>query len=68
MRCHAVIDTNVLVSSLLSKHENAATVRIIDKVFTNEIIPVFSKENLSEYHEILRRKNLNYWKTWCRIF
>ena len=56
MSCHAVIDTNVLVSSLLSKHENAATVRIIDKVFTNEIIPVFSKEILSEYHEVLRRK------------
>lgn len=58
--CYVVIDTNVLVSSLLSKHDNAATVRVIDKLFSGDIIPIYSKEILSEYHEVLRRKKFKF--------
>ncbi|MFI3215103.1 MAG: putative toxin-antitoxin system toxin component, PIN family [Eubacteriales bacterium] len=60
MMCYVVIDTNVLVSSLLSKHDNAATVRVIDKLFSGDIIPIYSKEILSEYHEVLRRKKFKF--------
>lgn len=31
MTCYAVIDTNVLVSALLSSHDDAATVLIVEK-------------------------------------
>ena len=31
MSCYAVIDTNVLVSALLSKHDDAATVQVIER-------------------------------------
>lgn len=58
--CYVVIDTNVLVSSLLSKHDNAATVLVIDKLFSGDIIPIYSKEILSEYHEVLRRKKFKF--------
>lgn len=59
MSCLAVIDTNVLVSALLSKHADSATVKVIEKLFDGEIIPVYSNEITNEYREVLHRKNLN---------
>lgn len=41
MICYAVIDTNVLVSALLSGNETAATVQIVGKLINGEIIPVY---------------------------
>ena len=43
-----VIDTNVLISALLSKHRDAATVRVLEAVFDGTIIPVFNDEILEE--------------------
>ncbi len=60
MTYYVVIDTNVLVSSLLSKHDDASTVKIIEKIFSKEIIPLFSEEILREYHEVLRRKKFKF--------
>lgn len=60
MTCYAVIDTNVLVSSLLSSHRNAATVQVVSKLFSGEVIPLFSKEILEEYNEVLRRKKFHF--------
>jgi len=60
MTCYAVIDTNVLVSALLSSHTDSATVKVVEKIFTSEVIPVFSKEILSEYHEVLKRKKIHF--------
>lgn len=48
MICYAVIDTNVLVSALLSSHNDAATVQVVSRVFSGEIIPMFSAEILAE--------------------
>ena len=42
MICYAVIDTNVLVSALLSSKDDTATVQVFCKVITGEIIPVYS--------------------------
>jgi len=60
MSCHAVIDTNVLVSALLAKHEDSATVLVVDGIFSGEVIPVLSKQIFDEYHEVLRRKKFNF--------
>ncbi len=60
MICYAVIDTNVLVSALLSSHEDAATVQVVGKLFSGEIIPLFSKEILDEYNDVLRRKKFGF--------
>jgi hypothetical protein len=40
MIAYAVIDTNVIVSAMLSSHDDAATVRVVEKLFTGEIIPL----------------------------
>lgn len=60
MMCLAVIDTNVLVSAMLAKNNDSATVRVVGKVFSGEITPVFSSEILKEYREVLSRKKFNF--------
>jgi predicted nucleic acid-binding protein len=41
MTRYAVIDTNVLVSALISSHDDAATVLVVGKLFSGEVIPLF---------------------------
>ncbi|MCH5270105.1 MAG: putative toxin-antitoxin system toxin component, PIN family [Lachnospiraceae bacterium] len=60
MTCYAVIDTNILVSALLSSHDQAATVQIVSRMLAGEIIPVFSAEIMQEYREVLRRKKFQF--------
>ena len=60
MKCYAVIDTNVLVSALLSGHDDAATVQVVDRLFSEEIIPVYSIEIISEYDNVLHRKKFKF--------
>ena len=40
MICYAVIDTNVLVSALLSAKYESATVQVLEKVLSGEIVLV----------------------------
>ncbi len=63
MICYAVIDTNVLVSALLSSHDDAATVQVVGKLFSGEVIPLFSSDILKEYNEVLRRKKFKFSET-----
>lgn len=60
MSVFAVIDTNVLVSALLSSHMDAATVRVVDKLFTAEIIPLFNETTMAEYKEVLHRPKFHF--------
>jgi len=60
MICYAVIDTNVLVSALLSNHKDSATVQVISRLISGEIIPVYSNEIMFEYREVLRRKKFKF--------
>lgn len=60
MRYLVVIDTNVLVSALLSKHDNAATVQILEAVFNGIIIPVFNDEIIDEYTDVLQRPKFKF--------
>jgi putative PIN family toxin of toxin-antitoxin system len=60
MACYAVIDTNVLVSSLLSSHDDTATVLVIRKLFSGEVIPVYSDEIMNEYSDVLRRTKFHF--------
>lgn len=67
MACYAVIDTNVLVSSLLSSHDDAATVLVVGKLFSGEVIPLFSDDILKEYNEVLRRKKFRFTEETVRM-
>ncbi len=60
MKIYAVIDTNVLVSALLSKNINSATVKVLNAVFDGRITPLYHKDILMEYREVLRRKKFHF--------
>ena len=55
MPCYAVIDTNVIVSAVLTKNYKAATVQVVTAIFTGKIIPLYNTEILAEYDEVLHR-------------
>ena len=55
MICYAVIDTNVLVSALITKNDDAATVCVIKKLLCGEIVPLYSNKIINEYREVLKR-------------
>lgn len=54
MRYFAVLDTNVLVSALLSK--NSVPAKILDETTDGGIIPLFCDDILAEYEDVLHRK------------
>lgn len=60
MAYYAVIDTNVLVSALLSGHDDAATVQVIHRLYDGDFIPLFSEDILREYNQVLRRKKFRF--------
>ena len=60
MPIYAVIDTNVLVSAMLSKHNNSATVLLVERMLQGDLIPVFSSETMREYAEVLSRKKFKF--------
>lgn len=56
-----VFDTNVIVSALLSKRESNET-RLLEYIGKKSIIPLFSEEILTEYKEVLSRKEFGFSK------
>ena len=56
MKKYVVIDTNVLVSALITRNENAPTVKILKYLSQNKIVPVYFSEIVKEYYEVLRRE------------
>ena len=60
MKIFAVIDTNIIVSALISRHTDSATVMVLNGVFSEHIIPVYNEDILNEYATVLRRKKFNF--------
>lgn len=60
MGCYAVIDTNVLVSALLSSNEDAATVQVVARMLTGDITPVYSGAIMAEYRQVLKRRKFGF--------
>ena len=52
---YVVIDTNVLVSALITRNENSPTVQILRFLVNGNIVPVYSEDIVKEYNEVLRR-------------
>ena len=56
---YAVFDTNVLVSALITHNAESSTVLIVKAIAENRIIPIYNKEILMEYIEVLHREKFN---------
>ena len=55
MMYYAVFDTNVLISSLLTKKTGTATAKVVDAIASQKIIPLYTEEIFEEYDEVLHR-------------
>lgn len=52
---YAVIDTNIFVSSFITKNSSASTRRVVNSLFAGKIKPLFNDEILYEYNDVLHR-------------
>ena len=55
---YAVVDTNVLVSALLSRHADASTVKVVEAFQERKFKLLFNKEIFNEYYDVLLRPRL----------
>lgn len=60
MKYLVVIDTNVIVSALLSKHSDASTVQVINTLLDNKITPIINSEIIAEYSDVLHRNKFHF--------
>ena len=58
-KIYAVIDTNVIVSALISKHPGTAPLTVLANVFSGDITPVFNDEIIEEYQVVLSREKFH---------
>lgn len=59
MICYAVIDTNVFISALLSKNSDSPTVKVLEAVLDGRIVPLYHRDILLEYDEVLHREKFH---------
>lgn len=52
---YAVIDTNVLVSALITKNPDAATAKVVRLLLENGFIPLYDADVIAEYKDVLHR-------------
>lgn len=59
MSYYAVIDTNVIVSALITKNPDSPPRKIFQAMITGEIIPLYHADILAEYEDVLKRKKFH---------
>lgn len=59
---YAVIDTNVIVSALLSHNIQSSTYIVFDAILNGKITPIYNEDILNEYLEVLSRDKFPFQK------
>lgn len=52
---YAVIDTNVLVSALITHNPEAATAKVVRLLLEGNFIPMYDEDIIAEYKDVLHR-------------
>ena len=55
MKCYAVVDTNVIVSALITKNPDSPPRQVLRAMLTGDIIPLYHADVIVEYEEVLSR-------------
>ena len=55
----AVIDTNVLVSALITHKLEAATVKVVSLLLERGFVPMYNTDIIAEYEDVLHREKFN---------
>lgn len=59
MKFYVVIDTNVIVSAFYTNNIKSSTFKVMNILYSNDLIPLYSDEVLNEYKNVLGRKEFN---------
>ena len=65
---YAVIDTNVLVSALLTQNPDAATTKVLEALLDGEIAPLYDEDILDEYLNVLTRPKFHFTESVVHTF
>lgn len=57
---YAVIDTNVLVSAIITSNLQSPTLRVMEAMLAKKIIPMYDDEIICEYSEVLHRPKFGF--------
>ena len=57
---YAVIDTNVLVSAIITKNTQSPTFRVMGAVLERQIVPLYDNDIISEYTDVLHREKFGF--------
>lgn len=60
MSIYAVIDTNVIVSAILSRNPDAATVKLFNLVGGSSFTILLNEEIINEYKDVLHRSKFHF--------
>lgn len=60
---YAVIDTNILVSALITHNSNASTVKVLESLFLQRFIPLYNEDIIIEYEDFCIDENSSLQKT-----
>lgn len=52
---YAVIDTNVMVSAMISHNGASPTVKVVEAIGQGELVPLYNEEIITEYNDVLSR-------------
>jgi putative PIN family toxin of toxin-antitoxin system len=59
MKCYAVVDTNVIVSALITKNPESPPRQVFRAMLSGDIIPLYHEDILAEYEDVLSRKKFH---------
>lgn len=60
MKVYAVIDTNVIVSAMLTRKALSATTQVFEAFQSGDIVLLYNEEIISEYRDVLSRSKFNF--------
>ncbi len=59
-KIYAVIDTNVIISAMLSSNAESNPRKVVRAVFQRGIVPLFNDEIINEYRDVLYRDKFSF--------
>ena len=57
---YAVIDTNVMVSAMISHNAASPTVKVVEAIGQGELVPLYNEEIITEYNDVLSRAKFGF--------
>lgn len=59
MKCYAVVDTNVIVSALITKNPDSPPRKVFYAMLSGEITPLYHHKIIAEYKNVLSREKFH---------